>query len=64
MSERAAHIRAARVYLREARMRGRNPAQRGVCFVLLSWAASARRKAAAVVQVAQLELFQEMEVTK
>lgn len=43
--ERAAAIHCARVYLREARSRARNPAQRGFCFVLLGWAANARRRA-------------------
>ena len=31
--------------LREARSRACNPAQRGFCFVLLGWAANARRRA-------------------
>lgn len=43
--ERAAAIHCARVYLREARSRAGNPAQRGFCFVLLGWAANARRRA-------------------
>lgn len=42
------HINQARVYLREARARGKYPAQRGFCFVLLGWAANCRRRAAAV----------------
>ena len=44
-TERAAAIHCARVYLREARSRACNPAQRGFCFVLLGWAANARRRA-------------------
>ena len=44
-AERAAAIHCARVYLREARSRACNPAQRGFCFVLLGWAANARRQA-------------------
>ena len=44
-TERAAAIHCARVYLREARSRAGNPAQRGFCFVLLGWAANARRQA-------------------
>lgn len=44
--ERNAAIHCARVYLREARSRAGNPAQRGFCFVLLGWAANARRRAA------------------
>lgn len=43
--ERAAAIHCARVYLREARSRAGNPAQRGFCFVLLGWSANARRRA-------------------
>lgn len=43
--ERSAAIHCARVYLREARLRAGNPAQRGFCFVLLGWAANARRRA-------------------
>ena len=43
--ERSAAIHCARVYLREARSRAGNPAQRGFCFVLLGWAANARRRA-------------------
>ena len=43
--ERAAAIHCARVYLREARSRAGSPAQRGFCFVLLGWAANARRRA-------------------
>jgi len=44
-TERASAIHCARVYLREAKTRARNPAQRGFCFVLLGWAANARRRA-------------------
>ena len=44
-TERAAAIHCARVYLREARSRACNPAQRGFCFVLFGWAANARRRA-------------------
>ena len=44
-AERAAAIHCARVNLREARSRAGNPAQRGFCFVLLGWAANARRQA-------------------
>ena len=44
--ERTAAIHCARVYLREARQRAGNPAQRGFCFVLLGWAANARLRAA------------------
>ena len=43
--ERSAAIHCARVYLRESRSRAGNPAQRGFCFVLLGWAANARRRA-------------------
>lgn len=48
--ERAAAIHCARVYLREARSRAGNPAQRGFCFVLLGWAANARRRAMQSIQ--------------
>lgn len=48
--ERAAAIHCARVYLREARSRAGNPAQRGFCFVLLGWAANARRRAMQAIQ--------------
>lgn len=44
----SAHIHQARVYLREARARGKYPAQRGFCFVLLGWAANCRRRTAAI----------------
>lgn len=44
-TERASAIHCARVYLREAKTRASNPAQRGFCFVLLGWAANARRRA-------------------
>ena len=44
-SERASAIHRARVYLREARSRADNPSQRVFCFVLLGWAANARRQA-------------------
>ena len=44
-TERASAIHCARVYLREAKARASNPAQRGFCFVLLGWAANARRRA-------------------
>lgn len=44
-NERASAIQCARVYLREAKTRASNPAQRGFCFVLLGWAANARRRA-------------------
>lgn len=43
--ERSAAIHCARVYLREARSRTGNLAQRGFCFVLLNWAANSRRRA-------------------
>lgn len=43
---RSANIYQARVYLREARQRRNNPAQRQFCFVLLRWAANCRMKAA------------------
>lgn len=57
--ERAAAIHCARVYLREARSRAGNPAQRGFCFVLLGWAANARRRAAQAMrqQPIQGDLF-------
>lgn len=59
--ERAAAIRCARVYLREARVRARNPVQRGFCFTLLAWAASQRYKAATTLlapgPTAQMDLF-------
>lgn len=42
---RTANIHTARVYLREARARAGNPAQRNFCFILLGWAANARRRA-------------------
>ena len=42
---RAANIHAARVYLREARLRAGIPAQRGFVFTLLEWAGNARRRA-------------------
>lgn len=46
----SALLHQARVYLREARARGKHPAQRGFCFVLLGWAANCRRRAAAIRQ--------------
>lgn len=57
--ERAAAIHCARVYLREARSRAGNPAQRGFCFVLLGWAANSRRRAAQAMrqQPIQGDLF-------
>jgi len=64
MRARTAYSHDSYVYLRDASMCGRNTAQRGVCFVLLSWAAKTLRKVASFVQVAQLELFQQMDVTK
>lgn len=57
--EHAAAIHCARVYLREARSRAGNPAQRGFCFVLLNWAANARRRAVQAMrqQPVQGDLF-------
>lgn len=55
---RAASIHQARVYLREARSRAMNPAQRGFCFRLIEWAGNCRRRAMAVKPVpAQGDLF-------
>lgn len=51
MTDRAQHIHSARVYLAEARRRRRQ----SFGFVLLEWAAKARRRA--MVVQAQLELF-------
>lgn len=54
MTERAACIHAARVYLAESHRRGRTP----FAFTLLDWAANARRRAQAVPsQPDQLEMF-------
>jgi len=53
MSERDDNIRAARVHLGE--VRARREKQRGFAFVLLGWAANARRRAARAV--VQRELF-------
>lgn len=51
-------IRHARIYLRESRIRGKNPTQRGFTFALLQWAAECRRKAAAMrFDPDQLDLF-------
>lgn len=54
MTERAAAIHCARVYLAESRRRGRQ----WFAFVLLEWAASARRRAMAMPrEAAQGRLF-------
>jgi hypothetical protein len=53
MSDRDDNIRAARVHLGE--VRARREKQRAFCFVLLRWAANARRRAAE--SVVQRELF-------
>lgn len=50
---RAAKIRQARVYLTEVRRRRNVPQQRRFCFVLLAWAANARRRACAPEQFSQ-----------
>lgn len=54
--ERARHIAQARVYLRESRARRTNPVQRDFTFMLLEWAARARKRAASCPM--QRELFQ------
>lgn len=56
MSERAAHIHAARVYLAQSRhFTGR---ARNFSFILLQWAANARRRAMAInISPAQCDLF-------
>ena len=60
LTERAAAIRCARVYLREARLRAGTHAQRGFAFTLLGWAGNARRRAMQMVRSQiQGELFQE-----
>jgi hypothetical protein len=53
MNDRDDNIRAARVHLGE--VRARREKQRGFAFVLLGWAANARRRAARAV--VQRELF-------
>lgn len=54
MTERATTIHCARVYLAESRRRGRQ----GFAFVLLDWAANARRRAMAMPrEAAQGRLF-------
>jgi len=48
MTDRASHIHAARVYLAQSRhFSGR---ARGFSFILLGWAANARRRAMAIKQ--------------
>lgn len=56
MSDRASNLHQARVYLREAKSRSRNPAQRDFCFTLLAWAGNCRRRAMAI-KPAQGDLF-------
>jgi hypothetical protein len=53
VSDFAAHVHRARVYLAEARKRRRQT----FGFVLLIWAANARRRAMGARQVAQMDLF-------
>lgn len=55
MTERAAHIHAARVYLAQSRhFTGR---ARGFSFLLLQWASNCRRRAAVISRQAQGDLF-------
>lgn len=56
MSDRAANLHQARVYLREARSRAKNPKQHDFCFKLIEWAGNCRRRAMAV-KPAQGDLF-------
>ena len=53
----ADEIYLARIYLKEARVRRDNKAQRGFCFTLLEWAGNARRRAMSAVKQGQAELF-------
>ncbi len=55
MSNRAAHLHAARVYLAQSRHFTR--LHRGWSFVLLRWAANARRRADRAVTPIQPSLF-------
>lgn len=56
MTDRAAHIHQARIYLRESAARRTN--QRAFSFKLLDWAAARRRQAAATrAEPAQGALF-------
>lgn len=56
-SEYAACLYTARVYLREARARARNPVMRSYCFSLIEGAGNMRRKAMALRQPVQALLF-------
>lgn len=53
----AAYLHTARVYLREARSRARNPVMRSFCFRLIESAGNMRRKAMASRQPVQASLF-------
>lgn len=55
--EYAGYLHTARVYLREARSRARNPIMRGYCFSLIESAGKMRRKAMALRQPVQSSLF-------
>lgn len=59
-NDREFHLGMARLHLSEARARRNIPAQRGFTFLLMEWAANARRRAMQIPKAGrQMQLFGE-----